>query len=398
MDIKEKINTISAKLFDQIVEVRRHLHAHPELSQQEKKTAAYICEFLKKVGIPYKTFDKHYGILGTLEGTQPESKVVALRADMDALPIHEHNKTSYTSQNKGVMHACGHDVHTAALLGVATILNNLKKYYSGTVKLIFQPSEEMYPGGASMMINDGVLENPKVDVIIGQHVLPSIDSGKIGFRQGMAMASTDEVYITVTGKGGHAATPDLNNDPVVSASHIILALQQVVSRIAPPKTPTVLSFGRFIADGKMNIIPDKVTIEGTIRTFNEAWRKEAHEHLKRITTSVANAYNTKANVRIEKGYPALVNHPELTKRCTEAAAEIIGKDHIETLDIRMTAEDFAYYAQLIPACFYRLGVRNEEKDIISNLHTDTFDIDEKALLTAMRSMSWIAYKELIPNP
>jgi len=394
MTLLEQLKTGSHEIFDEVKNIRRHLHAHPELSKLEKETSAYICRQLDAYGISYKTFEKHYGILAQIEGLNPSSKVVALRADMDALPINEKNDVSYKSQNKGVMHACGHDAHTAILLGTAKLLNRFKTNFSGTIKLIFQPSEECYPGGAIMMIEDGVLNNPEVDVVIGQHVIPTIDSGKIGIKKGMSMASTDEIYITVKGKGGHAATPDLNTDPIAIGAQIITALQQIVSRKAPPHIPTVISFGRFIADGKVNIIPDEVNIEGTIRTFNENWRAEAHRHIEKITTDIASAFGATALVNIEKGYPFLVNDAALTERCTMAAQEMLGIENVEQMDIRMTAEDFAYFSQMKPSCFFRLGIKNTAIGITSNLHTATFDIDEEALITGIEAMAWMALKEL----
>ncbi len=394
MSLKEKINTLAAVIFNEVVNNRRYLHAHPELSMQEKETAAFVCRSLQKMNIPYKTFDKHYGVLAIIEGKNPYKKVVALRADMDALPIKEESNKPYKSKIDGVMHACGHDVHTASLLGVANVLNQLKDEFSGTVKLIFQPSEEMYPGGAGMMIKDCVLKNPDVDVVIGQHVIPTIDSGKIGIKPGMTMASTDEIYITVKGRGGHGATPELNIDPVTTAAQILVALQQVVSRKAPPQIPTVLSFGRFTAEGKVNIIPDEARMEGTIRTFNEKWRAEAHQLITRIAQSIAEAFGAQVVVDIKKGYPALLNDNALTERCTIAAEDLIGKENVIEMDRRMTAEDFAYLSQLKPSCFYRLGIKNDTKKINSNLHTATFDIDEDALLTAVRVMSWLTLQEL----
>jgi amidohydrolase len=313
---------------------------------------------------------------------------------MDALPIIEENKTDYKSLKKGIMHACGHDVHMASLLGSAKILSELHNEFKGTVKLLFQPSEEKLPGGALLMIKEGALEKPKSDNIIGQHVLPTLEAGKIGLKTGKYMASTDEIYITVKGKGGHGATPELNIDPVLIASHIVVTLQQIVSRNAKPGIPTVLSFGRFIADGRTNIIPDEVKIEGTIRTFDEGWRKDAHKKIIKMSQSVAESMGGTCDVLIDKGYPYLINDTLLTNNVKKYAIEYLGKDKVVDLEMRMTSEDFAYYSQKIPACFYRLGVRNDKKGITSNLHTSTFDVDEKALEIGMGLMAWIAFKEL----
>jgi len=395
MTLKDKIVQYADLYFEDVRSYRRHLHEHPELSMQEKQTSLFIIDKLKEFNIPFQTFTKHYGVLGVIEGKNPTKKVIALRADMDALPINEENECTYKSKKHGVMHACGHDVHTASLLGVARIISLLKDDFEGTIKLIFQPSEETYPGGALMMIEDGILENPKVDLIIGQHVLPTIDAGKVGFKKGMCMASTDEIYITIEGKGGHAATPELNVDCIAIGAQIITALQQIVSRKAAPQVPTVLSFGRFIADGKVNIIPDKAFLEGTFRTFNEDWREQAHKLIRDIAEGIAQSMNAHAIVRIEKGYPFLINNDVFTEKCIEYATDLLGSQNIINMDVRMTAEDFAYFSQKIPACFYRLGVRNNSKNINNNLHTSTFDIDEDVLKSSIALMSWIALKELI---
>jgi len=394
MNILDSIKQYATQNHDEVIAMRRHLHAHPELSKKEKETAGFIISKLKEYNISYTTFAKHYGIVADIKGNNPDKKVVALRADMDALPIKERNNVAYKSENEGIMHACGHDVHTSSLLGTAKILNAIKNQFEGTVRLIFQPSEEMYPGGASMLIADSVLKNPDVDVIFGQHVLSTLDAGKVGVKSGKSMASTDEIFITVKGKGGHGATPDLNIDPVVIASNIIVALQQIVSRKAPPEIPTVLSFGRFIADGKTNIIPDEVYIEGTLRTFNEGWRSKAHDLVRQICTSTAQAMGAEALVKIVTGYPFLVNDDLLSKRFKDYAVQYLGKENVLDIDLRMTAEDFAFYSQKVPACFYRLGIRNLEKGINSNIHTATFDIDEKALEISTGLMCWLAVKEL----
>jgi amidohydrolase len=315
-------------------------------------------------------------------------------ADMDALPIQESNQVSYKSKNNGVMHACGHDVHTSSLLGTAKILHEVKDQFEGTIRLLFQPGEEKNPGGASYMIRDGALKNPEPKAILGQHVFPLLPVGKIGFRAGMYMASCDEIYLRVIGKGGHGATPELAVDPVVIASHIIIALQQVISRNASPKQPTVLTFGRVIADGATNIIPNEVNIAGTFRAMNEKWREDALGKIKRMAESIADGMGGKCEVEISHGYPFLQNDPELTKRIRQAAEAYVGPENIEDLDISLGAEDFAYYSQVIPASFYRLGTRNEAKGITSYVHTPTFDIDEEALSIGPGLMAWMAIKEL----
>ncbi|HRB40397.1 MAG TPA: M20 family metallopeptidase, partial [Bacteroidia bacterium] len=329
-----------------------------------------------------------------IEGKNPSAKIIALRADMDALPIQETNKTDYVSQNAGVMHACGHDVHTSSLLGVASVLQQLKSEFSGTVKLLFQPGEEKLPGGASLMIKEGALKNPSVSGILGQHVMPMIETGKVGFRSGVYMASTDEIYVTVKGKGGHGAIPHQNIDPVLIASHIIVALQQIVSRNANPIMPSVLSFGKVMANGATNVIPDSVYLEGTFRTLDEKWRSDAHTKMIRMANAIAEGMGGSCEFKIIRGYPALVNNPQLTASARKNAEAYLGKENVLDLDIWMAAEDFAFYSQETNACFYRLGTRNEANGITSSVHTSTFDIDEKALLTGVGLMSYLALCEL----
>jgi amidohydrolase len=394
MELKERVKQLASQYANQIVENRRHLHAHPELSFQEHQTAAFIASKLKEIGIQPQEGVAGTGLTALIQGKNPNKKTIALRADIDALPITEANDVPYKSKNEGVMHACGHDVHTSSLLGTAKILHELKDEFEGTIKLIFQPGEEKAPGGASMMIKEGVLENPKPANIFGQHVMPLIPAGKVGFRQGMYMASADEIYITVKGKGGHAATPEFNIDPVVIASHIIIALQQIVSRNASPKVPTVLSFGKITANGATNIIPNEVKIEGTFRTMNENWRAEAKQKMKKMAESIAEGMGGSCDFHILNGYPYLYNNPELTKRAKQAAIAYLGQENVEDLDLWLAAEDFAFYSHQLDACFYRLGVRNEEKGITSYVHTPTFDIDEAALETGAGLMAWLALEEL----
>lgn len=387
----------AADLQQELVAVRRHLHMYPELSMQEEKTSAYIQSKLKEYGIPFTAGIAVHGVVGLIKGKNPEKKVIALRADMDALPILEKNQTGYTSQNPGVMHACGHDVHMTSLLGAAKIINELSNGFEGTVKLIFQPSEEKFPGGASMMIKEGVLENPVPSTMFGQHVLPTLEAGKVGMKPGKYMASTDEVYLTVKGRGGHGATPELNVDPVLIAAHILVALQQIVSRNAPPQLPAVLSFGRFIAEGRTNIIPNVVKLDGTLRTFDEKWRMETHQKITKMAASIAEGMGGTCEVFIDKGYPFLVNDEQTTAKAKQYATEYLGSENVMDLDLRMTAEDFAYFSQSVPSCFYRLGIRNESRGIIHNLHTDQFDVDESSLETGAGLMAWMAIRELLPG-
>jgi len=392
--LKEKIKLLAKAYKEEVIATRRHLHANPELSYQEYNTAAFVKERLEKLGIIRIEQKATTGWTALIEGKNPSKKVVALRADMDALPIIEANDVPYKSQNPGVMHACGHDAHTASLLGAAKILNELKDQFEGTIKLIFQPGEEVAPGGASFMIKDGALENPRPQGIIGQHVMPFIPVGKVGFRQGLYMASADELYITVKGKGGHAAMPETLIDPVLIASHMIVALQQVVSRAASPKIPSVLSFGRVEALGATNVIPNEVKIQGTFRTLNEDWRAKAHQKMLQIAHGIVEGMGGALDFEIRRGYPFLQNDPEMTARATEAAKAYLGEDNVLDLDIWMAAEDFSYYSQVIDGCFYRLGTRNEAKGIISGVHTPTFDIDEDALEIGAGLMAWLAVSEL----
>ena len=391
--LRDEIYQAAQKIYSYVIENRRHLHAHPELSFFEYETSAYVKARLDELGISWKAM-ADTGIVAIVQGEKPSDQAVALRADMDALPITEANDVVYASQNKNVMHACGHDAHTSSLLGTAKILQSIKSKFGGTVKLIFQPGEEKIPGGASLMIKEGVLENPKPGAVIGQHVMPGIDCGKIGIRKGKHMASMDEIYATVRGKGGHGAQPHLNIDPVLITSHIIVALQQIVSRMANPMLPTVLSFGKLIANGAVNIIPDEVYIEGTFRTLDEKWRDEAHKQIKKMAEEIAKSMGGNCDFRIVRGYPFLVNEENLTEQVRTFAEEYLGKDNVVDLDIWMAAEDFAYYSQVADSCFYLLGVGNKEKGIISSLYTPTFNIDENALAISTGLMAYIAVKRL----
>lgn len=394
MDLKSRIKTLANTFAKDTIQIRRHLHSNPELSFEEHNTMRFVSDQLKSIKLEAKEGIAGTGVVALIKGKNPDFKTIALRADLDALPIHEKNEVDYKSKVAGVMHACGHDVHTASLLGAARILTNIKDQFEGTIKLIFQPGEEKTPGGASIMIKEGVLQNPAPDKIIGQHVMPQIPVGKVGFREGMYMASADEIYVTVRGKGGHGAMPDFNIDPVIISAHILVALQQIVSRCANPKTPSVLSFGKVIAEGATNVIPDQVYMEGTFRTMDEKWRAEAHVKMKKMAEGIAESMGASCDFNIVKGYPFLVNEPQLTKRLKNLAVDFLGEENVVDLDLWMAAEDFSYYSQEIDACFYRLGVRNEEKGIISSVHTPTFNIDENALELATGLMAWLAVNEL----
>lgn len=389
----EEIKKLAGEIVSSVIEDRRHLHKFPELSFLEYETSAFVKARLDAIGISWQPV-ANTGVVAIIKGDLPSDEVIALRADMDALRITEMNAVDYASTIPGIMHACGHDAHTSSLLGTATILHNLKQSFGGTIKLLFQPGEEELPGGASVMIREGVLDSPKPSAVIGQHVMPTLPVGKIGFRKGKFMASKDDIYITVYGKGGHGAQPDENIDPVVIAAQVIIGLQQVVSRMVRPGIPTVLSFGKLIADGTTNIIPEKVYMEGTLRTVDEEWRKKSHDKIRRIATGIAESMGGTCEVGIVPGYPFLVNEERLTEDVARYTADFIGKDNIVDLDIWMASEDFAYYSQVTDACFYMLGVGNKSKGISSSLHTPTFNIDEDALAMSTGLMAYIALKRL----
>lgn len=394
MSIDLKIKQLAKDYAAEVVANRRYLHTNPELSFQEYNTAKFVAQKLKDIGLSPQEGIANTGVVALIEGRNPSSKVIGLRADMDALPIFEKNDVPYKSQNEGVMHACGHDAHTSSLLGTAKILHQLRDDFEGTVKLVFQPAEEKAPGGASIMIKEGVLDNPAPNSMLGQHVAPNIPVGKIGFREGMYMASTDEIYMTIKGKGGHGAMPDQLIDPVLIASHVIVSLQQIISRNRKPANPSVLSFGRFIADGVTNVIPNEVTIQGTFRCMDEEWREDGLRRMKKMAEGITEAMGGVCEFEIVKGYPFLKNHPELTRRVKAEATTFMGAENIIDLDLWMAGEDFAFYSQVVDSCFYRLGTRNEARGIISGVHTPTFDIDEAALEIGPGLMSWLAIREL----
>ncbi len=389
--IQEEAKSLSHKL----ITIRRHIHQHPELSFQEFETLAYVKAQLVEMGITQIKPMANTGLEVIIEGKNPTKKTIALRADMDALPIVEANDVPYKSINTGVMHACGHDAHTTCLLGAAAILNKYKDQFEGSIKLLFQPGEEKLPGGASLMIKEGALEN--VSSILGQHVMPLIPVGKIGFRSGLYMASTDELYVTIKGKGGHGAMPHLCIDPIAIMAQMLTGLQQLVSRNANPIIPSVLTFGKVIANGATNVIPNEVYLEGTFRTLDEAWRAKAHELMLATAKSIVEGMGGTVDFEIRKGYPFLKNDPAVTARAKAAATAYVGAENIIDLDIWMAAEDFAYYSQVSPACFYRLGTRNEAKGITSGVHTPTFDIDEESLTLGAGLMAYLALEELQSN-
>ncbi len=386
--LKEKIQHLAKQYKDEFIAIRRHLHAHPELSYQEYNTSAFIQEKLKQQNIPF-TIMATTGVVALIEGKNPGSRTVALRADMDALPISEQNQVLYKSQNEGVMHACGHDVHTTCLLGAAAILQQTKDEWEGTVKLIFQPGEERNPGGASLMIKEGVLRDPSPLGIAGLHVHPGLPVGKLSFRKGRVMASADEIFITIKSSGGHAAAPHLTADTILIASHIIVALQQIISRNNNPTSPSVLSICSIQGGHTTNVIPSEVKLMGTFRAMDEAWRKKAHTLITKQVKGIAEAMGAEADVWIDIGYPTVDNDPAFTEEAWQLAKEYMGEENVSETELRMGAEDFGYYTQHVPGCFFRLGVRNEAEGIVHNVHTPLFNIDESAIETGMGMMAWL---------
>ena len=387
----EKIKSLAAQFSDEFKSIRHHLHAHPELSYQEFNTSTFIQKKLTEFNIPFTVLAKT-GVVGIVEGKNPTSRIIALRADMDALPIQEENDVPYKSTVNGVMHACGHDVHTTCLLGAAKILQELKTEFEGTVKLIFQLGEEKNPGGASLMIAEGVLENPAPTKIIALHVHPGLAVGKLSFKKGRVMASADEIYISIKGKGGHAAAPHLTQDTVLIASQLIVSLQQIISRNNNPTSPSVLSICSIHGGNATNVIPSEVKLMGTFRAMDETWRYKAHELIKSQAKAIVEGMGAELDLHIDVGYPTVDSEPFLTEQCTQLATTYLGKTNIEETELRMGGEDFGYYTQQIPGCFFRLGVRNESKGIIHNVHTSQFNIDENAIEIGIGIMSWLGVK------
>ena len=379
---------MAAKYKEEFIQVRRYLHAHPELSYQEFETSKFVQEKLTELNIPF-TVIATTGVVGIIEGNNPDARVIALRADMDALPINEENDVEYKSTKKGIMHACGHDVHTTCLLGAAKILNETKNNWEGTVKLIFQPGEERNPGGASYMIRDGALENPKPQGIIGLHVHPGLNIGKLSFRKGRVMASADEIYITIKSKGGHAAAPHLTADTVLIASHLIVSLQQIISRNNNPTSPSVLSICSIQGGHTTNVIPSEIKLMGTFRAMDETWRYKAHELITKQAKAIVEGMGAEIELKIDVGYPTVDNDPVFTTETWKQADEYFGKENVLETELRMGAEDFGYYTQIIPGCFFRLGVKNETNGIVHNVHTPKFNIDEQAIEYGIGTMAWL---------
>jgi len=386
--LQQRIQQLAKQYHQEFINVRHHLHAHPELSYQEFETSKYIQQQLQQIGIPFE-IKATTGVIGVLKGRNPDKKIIALRADIDALPIKEANTVSYKSVHEGIMHACGHDVHTTCLLGASKILNELKAEWEGTIKLIFQPGEEKNPGGASLLIKEGVLENPKPQAIFGLHVHPQLETGKLSFRGGQVMASADEIYITIKGKGGHAAAPHLTADTILIASQLVVALQQIISRNNNPLSPSVLSITSFQGGYTTNVIPSEVKLMGTFRALSEEWRFKAHELIRKQATALVTGMGAELDLHIDIGYPSVFNNEILNEKARALSEEYLGAENIETTEMRMGAEDFGFYTQQIPGCFFRLGSGNAQKGISSGVHTPTFNIDEKAIEVGMGMMAWL---------
>ena len=380
-------------MFEEIVSWREHLHANPELSFKEENTASFISSKLIEFGIshPYRIADT--GVIALIQGRNPDSKCIALRADIDALPITEANKVHYKSKSDGLMHACGHDVHIACLLGAAKVLQSLRNEFEGTIKLIFQPGEELLPGGASILIKEGVLENPKVDKILALHVLPSMNVGQLGFKSGDYMAACDEIYLTVIGKGGHAAMSSQYLNPILAMAKLLPKLNNFLDSMAN-SSPYIFVFGDLHAHGATNVIPEKAEAKGTFRTFDESWRSLMHLKLKTFVQEFLSKNGFQGELLIKKGYPFLKNEKQLTNQCAQYAKDYLGIEKVQDMNIRMTAEDFSFYSKKVPACLFRLGVRNESKGIVHGVHHPNFDIDNKALGIGAGTMAYLAVKLL----
>jgi len=393
--IKEDILLKSADLKEEVIQLRRHFHRHPELSYEETETSLFICDWLQKNGISFKKGIAGTGIIGIIKGNGNGKKVIALRAEMDALPITEKNTTDYSSLNSGKMHACGHDAHMAMMLGTTKLLNSIRDQFGGTILLIFQPGEEKSPGGARLIIESGELNNPKPDIVIAQHILPELETGKVGYKAGMYMASCDEIYITVIGKGGHAALPGLTTDQIYIASNIVIRLKNRMTEQQKVKNiPTVLGIGRISGEGATNVIPDKVYISGTFRTFDEKWRAEGLALIRQVSAETEEEFGVKIDVNIAEGYPVLFNDENLTAKAIEYSEKLLGKNKIESFGIRMSSDDFSFYSAIAPSLYYRVGIRKKGTEMLK-LHTSDFDIDENGLDIGVANLSWLVYNFLL---
>ncbi len=392
--IRDTILRESAGLKDEVVSLRRHFHRHPELSYEEYETSAFIKKWLTLNKIEYREGIAGTGIIATLKGKNPGSRVIAVRAEMDCLPVNERITKDFVSASPGKMHACGHDAHMAMLMGTALLLRKIDDRFGGTILLVFQPGEEKNPGGARLMIESGAFENPKPDMFIAHHVLPELETGKVGYKPGRYLASCDEIYLTVEGKGGHAALPSLTTDQVFIASSLVVRLKTAMTeRQTARKIPTVLGIGKIIGEGATNVIPEKVEIAGTFRTFDEKWRSEALDLIRLVADITSREFGVRINVNISQGYPVLINNERLTKKAIELSSELIGKENIELYDIRMSSDDFSFYSAIAPSLYYRVGIRKKGTEIKA-LHTSDFDIDEEGMETGVANMTWLLYNFL----
>ncbi len=391
--MQNKIKQLSESVYEYVCNTYKHLHAHPELSFHEVETSTFIQKELSAMNIPFKAGIAQTGILGILKGQNPDKKTIALRADMDALPVDEAADIPYKSQASHVMHACGHDAHVASLLGTAKILSELRNEFEGTILFVFQPGEERHPGGARLMLQEGIFDQYKPELILAAHVSIDYPVGTVAFRSGEIMASADEIHLTIKGKGGHGALPLAFNDTVLASAQILVALQQISARLCSPFSPMVLSFGKFIADGQTNVIPNEVKLSGTLRCFNEAWRAEAKKHIERIAAETALAYGCTCDVVCEDGYPVVKNDKTVTEEAIRYAQEFVGTDRVGELEVRMTGEDFGFFTQQYPCSFYRFGVKGNRQT--GNLHSATFQIDLEAFRTSAGVMAWLAWRNLM---
>lgn len=392
IDLTE-IDGFARSVYQSMCGYREHLHMYPELSYEEHETAAFVKTTLKEIGIPNIQSIGITGVIVTIygDGQDENDRCLAFRADLDALPIQEENEVSYKSRNDGIMHACGHDVHTSILLGFAEVLFRFKNQLKHPVKLIFQPGEEVNPGGANLIIDEGGLSNPKVSKMFALHVFPDFEFGNVGFREGLYMASSDELHVEITGKGGHGALIGQTINPMFMGAEFILAAQNYVNSNSPDDVPSVINFGRFEALGSTNVVPQSAIINGTFRTMNEEWRELAKIELKSIAERISLKYGGNIKLNISKGYPFLKNDPILTEKVRGIACERLGEEHVHDLDLRLTAEDFAFYSHLVPVCFFRLGVGNKSKGITHNVHQSRFDIEHKAMKTGLKLFYSIAF-------
>jgi amidohydrolase len=388
--VKEIILQKSSSLKNEVIRLRRHFHMNPELSFNETGTASFIAGYLHENNISFRDGIAGTGIIGRIDGNKKGNMVIAVRAEMDGLPVSETNKTSYTSNKRSVMHACGHDAHMAMLLGAARIMYDMRDQFSGTILLLFQPGEEKSPGGARLMIESGELGKPKPDIIIAQHVLPELETGRTGYKPGRYMASCDEIYITVAGTGGHAALPGLTTDQILITSHLVIRLKEAITKKASGSNiPTVFGIGKISGEGATNIIPDKVEIAGTFRTFDEEWRKESQELIKSVCEKTATEFGVKVILNIAEGYPVLINDEKLTTEAITLSSDLLGKNKVEVYtETRMSSDDFSFYSGLAPSLYFRIGIKKEGTEM-KKLHSSDFDIDEESLETGVSNLCWL---------